>query len=89
MAKEIERKFLIKDFATGPWKNMPGTLYRQGYLSTVPQRTVRVRLSDAQAFLTVKGPTVNATRDEFEYEIPLEHAREILHLCIQPIIEKR
>jgi CYTH domain-containing protein len=66
-----------------------GTRYRQGYLSTVKERTVRVRTIDDKGFLTIKGITVGATRSEYEYEIPAADADEMLDdLCEQPIIEK-
>jgi CYTH domain-containing protein len=87
MATEIERKFLVEGTA---WRR-PGTgsEFRQGYLSTVKERTVRVRLAGEEAFLTIKGITVGATRTEFEYEIPVADARVMLvELCEQPIIEK-
>ncbi len=87
MAKEIERKFLV----TGEdWRAMArGTRYRQGYLSTVKERTVRVRTIDDKGFLTVKGISVGATRSEYEYEIPAADADEMLDdLCEKPIIEK-
>jgi len=87
MAQEIERKFLITGEA---WRQLAkGTAYRQGYLSTVKERTVRVRTIDDKGFLTIKGITVGATRAEYEYEIPAEDANEMLDdLCEQPIIEK-
>ena len=88
MAQEIERKFLI----TGEsWREIAkGTAYRQGYLSTVKERTVRVRTIDDKGFLTIKGITVGATRAEYEYEIPASDANEMLDdLCEQPIIEKK
>lgn len=87
MAKEIERKFLITGNA---WRALAeGTAYRQGYLSTVKERTVRVRTIDDKGFLTIKGITVGATRAEYEYEIPAADANEMLDdLCEQPIIEK-
>ncbi len=87
MAKEIERKFLV----TGEeWRaRAQGTRYRQGYLSTVKERTVRVRTIDDKGFLTVKGVSVGATRSEYEYEIPAADADEMLDdLCDKPIIEK-
>ena len=87
MAKEIERKFLV----TGEeWRAMAqGTRYRQGYLSTVKERTVRVRTIDDKGFLTVKSVSVGATRSEYEYEIPAADADEMLDdLCEKPIIEK-
>ena len=87
MGKEIERKYLIKD---DTWrKNASGTTYRQGYLSTVKERTVRVRTIDDKGFLTIKGITIGATRREYEYEIPMADANEMLdELCEKPIIEK-
>jgi CYTH domain-containing protein len=87
MGKEIERKYLIKD---DTWrKQASGTTYRQGYLSTVKERTVRVRTIDDKGFLTIKGITIGATRREYEYEIPMADANEMLdELCEKPIIEK-
>jgi len=87
MAKEIERKFLVKGEA---WKALaPGTTYRQGYLSSVKERTVRVRTIDDKGYLTVKGITTGATRSEFEYEIPAADADAMLtDLCEKPLIEK-
>jgi len=85
MAVEIERKFLVVGTA---WRSTPGTPYRQGYLNRDKERTVRVRIAGEQAFLTVKGATQGATRAEFEYEIPLGDAGQLLRLCDGPIIEK-
>ena len=87
MGKEIERKYLIKDDS---WRECAsGPTYRQGYLSTVKERTVRVRTIDDTGFLTIKGITIGATRREYEYEIPTEDANEMLdELCEKPIIEK-
>jgi adenylate cyclase len=86
MGREIERKFLVTGDA---WK-MPGqgVLIRQGYLNSDPERVVRVRTMGGSAALTVKGPSVGATRAEFEYGIPLADAHELLGLCEQPLIEK-
>ncbi len=87
MAKEIERKYLIKGDA---WRILAkGTAYRQGYLSTEKERTVRVRTIDDKGFLTIKGITVGATRAEYEYEIPAADANEMLtNLCEKPLVEK-
>lgn len=84
---EIERKFLVKGNA---WRSLaPGKRYRQGYLSTVKERTVRVRTAGDKGFVTIKGITTGATRSEYEYEIPLADANEILdQLCERPLIEK-
>jgi len=87
MGKEIERKFLVRGDA---WRKGQGTLYRQGYLNTAKERTVRVRIAGQQAFLTVKGLTRGATRPEFEYPIPVDDARTMLDtLCEHPLVEKR
>lgn len=87
MGTEIERKFLVQGDA---WRALAtGTRYRQGYLSTVPERTVRVRTIDTAGYLTVKGVTQGVTRAEFEYEIPIADANAMLDgLCERPIIEK-
>jgi CYTH domain-containing protein len=87
MGKEIERKFLVQGDA---WRKLAkGTHYRQGYLSTVKERTVRVRTIDDQSFLTIKGISVGASRSEYEYEIPVVDANAMLdHLCERPLIEK-
>jgi adenylate cyclase len=60
----------------------------QGYLSRDKQRTVRVRIADQSAFLTVKGQTAGASRAEFEYAIPLADAEQLLALCDGPLVEK-
>lgn len=86
MAQEIERKFLV-DAARWTPQNA-GTLYRQGYLSSHPERTVRVRITDDAAFLTIKGATRGVTRLELEYPIPAADARQLLALCEPPLIEK-
>jgi CYTH domain-containing protein len=85
MAKEIERKFLVKD---DTWRNAKGIKFRQGYLSSVKERTVRIRTREDKGYLTIKGIAVGATRMEFEYEIPREDADILLDLCEQPLIEK-
>ena len=86
MGQEIERKFLIKGSA---WQNGEGILIRQGYLHNEIDGTVRVRTKGERAYLTIKGGTTGITRLEFEYEIPLEEANEILdELCQKPLIEK-
>lgn len=87
MGIEIERKFLVKDKS---YKNLAIKIERikQGYLSRVPERTVRVRTKGEHGYLTIKGKNVGAVRPEFEYEIPYNEAIEMLKLCEQPIIEK-
>lgn len=87
MGTEIERKFLLKDDS---WKRgAHGKRYRQGYLSTAPERTVRVRAVGDDSWLTIKGLSRGATRAEYEYKIPVKDAAEMLDsLCERPLIEK-
>ena len=85
MATEIERKFLVQGTQ---WRNDTGVRFSQGYLNRDKERTVRVRLAGRKAFLTIKGVTRGPSRTEFEYEIPMEDAEQLLKLCDGPIIEK-
>lgn len=87
MGIEIERKFLVRDER---WKALgQGVLLRQGYLSSHPDRTVRVRIEGDGAVLTIKGRTAGASRGEWEYPCPLADARSMLDdLCEKPLIEK-
>ena len=87
MSVEIERKFLVRGSA---WKVLgQGVAIRQGYLSTNPDRVVRVRIEDESATLTIKGRTKGITRGEWEYAISLEEADQLLNdLCERPLIEK-
>jgi len=78
MGKEIERKFLIDQ---QKWDNLnkpEGKLFRQGYLLTDKDKTIRVRATETKGFLTIKGQTIGATRLEYEYEIPVTEATELL-----------
>jgi adenylate cyclase len=88
MAKEIERKFLVK----GPYKNLAfKQLYIiQGYLSSNPERSVRIRIKADKAYITIKGNTNTSglSRYEWEKEIPVEEAEELFQLCEPGIIEK-
>jgi adenylate cyclase len=87
MPKEIERKFLVKTYNFA--ELAPGIAIKQGYISSGTNHSVRVRCYGDRGFITIKGPTKGATRDEFEYEIPLADAREILaNLCEHTPIEK-
>jgi adenylate cyclase len=85
MATEIERKFLVTGSA---WRTSDGQRIVQGYLNRDKARTVRVRIAGPQAFLTIKGATVGASRAEFEYPIPLADAEALLGLCDGPLIDK-
>ena len=87
MPQEIERKYLVW---LEHWKpTAAGVLYRQGYLSSVKERVVRVRIAGEQAHLTIKGLMRGVTRLEFEYAIPVSDAATMLDLlCERPLIEK-
>lgn len=87
MGQEIERKFLLRHDG---WRTLAtGQLYRQGYIPTQGTQTVRLRVIGARGFLTIKGAAVNGSRSEFEYEIPVAEAQEMLDsLCARPLIEK-
>lgn len=80
MAKEIERKFLVKDDS---FRSLASEIHsiEQAYLSTTPEATVRVRIFDDSAWLTVKGRNQGAVRDEWEYQIPIEDARQMIEGC--------
>ena len=89
MAKEIERKFLVKgdDFKNEAFK---ATRITQGYLSSVPERTVRVRVKGEKGFITIKGigNASGASRYEWEKEIPVEEVKELLLICEPGVIDK-
>jgi len=86
MAKEIERKYAVRD--PGIIDGRLGARIVQGYIADEPM-TVRVRIIDAEAFLTLKGKTVGIEREEYEFPIPIHHARELLAKhCGSRIIEK-
>ena len=85
MGIEIERKFLV---VGDGWRAAPATAYAQGYLNRDKQRTVRVRVVQQQAWLTIKGANAGATRAEFEYPIPLADAEQLLALCDGPLVRK-
>jgi len=84
---EIERKFLVRGEEWKTWSKP--VLLRQGYLSSAPERVVRVRIEGDEAMLTIKGRNVGAARNEWEYPIPIKDASVLLdQLCEQPLIEK-
>ena len=88
MAQEIERKFLVSgDFKSEAVK---ATRITQGYLSSVPERTVRVRIKGDKGYMTVKGigSDSGASRFEWEKEIPVEDVRELLKICEPGVIDK-
>jgi len=86
--QEIERKFLVR----AEYKHLASKSYRiaQGYLSSVPERTVRIRIKGDKGFITIKGKSNESglSRYEWEKEIPLSEAQELLQLCEPGIIDK-
>lgn len=88
MAQEIERKFLVK----GKFKPFAEKSIRvkQGYISSVPERSVRIRISDNNGFITIKGigNKEGTSRYEWEKEIPVEEAEALLKICEPGIIQK-
>ncbi|MBP3821877.1 MAG: CYTH domain-containing protein [Bacteroidaceae bacterium] len=89
MAQEIERKFLVEGDAYRALA-FDSSRIAQGYISSTGGRTVRVRIRDQRAFLTIKGPSADGglSRYEFETEIPLADARDLLAICEPGIIQK-
>jgi len=89
MAYEIERKFLVKN--TDFIKEASSKEYIvQAFLNRNPERTVRIRIKDDMAFLTVKGISnkEGTTRREWEYSISVSDAKEMLNICEEGVIEK-
>lgn len=89
MAFEIERKFLVLD-SSYKHEAFSSSHIRQGYICSERGRTVRVRIRDTRAYITIKGPSADGglSRYEFEYEIPLSDAETLMTLCQPGIIDK-
>lgn len=88
MAKEIERKFLVENSSFKELSTKRHEI-KQGYISRNPTGTVRVRVRDDKAFLTIKGRNEGVVRDEWEYPIPLSEALDMLDRCCEGhVIEK-
>jgi len=90
MGVEIERKFLVHknkwDSFTKPKKDF----YRQGYLFSDSNKTIRVRQTNDKGYITIKGASIGLTRPEFEYEIPREDAEQLLNkFCVFELIKVR
>ena len=88
MALEIERKFLVETEKISALNLTCGEKIFQGYLSTDKNKTVRVRVKNNRGFLTIKSANVGIVRKEFEYEIPVADAEEILKLCAPNVLQK-
>jgi adenylate cyclase len=89
MAQEIEKKFLVKSDAFKAQASKE-TRITQGYLSSIPERTVRVRIKGSKGFITIKGigSASGASRYEWEKEIPVEEVEELLKICEPGVIDK-
>lgn len=88
MGTEIERKFLVRDER---WRDTARDVerYRQGYLASAPQCSIRVRLAGERGYLNIKSATLGVRRSEYDYEIPADEARQLLdELCTGPLIDK-
>lgn len=88
MNNEIERKFLV----SGDFKNLSDGKFeiKQGYLSSDPNRTVRIRITDKKGFITIKGKSdeTGMKRLEWEKEISVQDAKALFELCEPNRIEK-
>ncbi len=88
MSQEIERKFLV----TGNYKSLAKERFRiaQGYLCSVPERTVRIRIKGEKGYITIKGKSNDSGLSRYEWEkgIPLAEAQELLELCETGTIDK-
>lgn len=86
---EIERKFLVKDdtFRKDCQSKLP---FKQAYLNSAPERTIRIRVAGDKAYITIKGISSKSgmSRYEWEKEIPVEEAEDLLKICEDGMIEK-
>lgn len=89
MAQEIERKFLVKDDSYRAMAYSSSRI-KQGYICSMRGRTVRIRIRDGKGYLTIKGPSnaSGTSRYEWERELPLEEAEELMRLCEPGMIDK-
>jgi CYTH domain-containing protein len=88
MGVEIERKFLVDHEKWAQVVKPKGTHFRQGYLLNADNRTIRVRVTDVQAYITLKGASSGISRKEFEYKIPVEEGNELLDIFALSQLEK-
>lgn len=85
---EIERKFLVDKVLWALQAKPAGQKIIQAYLVNTPEKTIRVRTKGAKGFLTIKGPTIGISRAEYEYEIPVYEAEELIQQFAVQYIEK-
>lgn len=90
MGKEIERKYLVNHEKWKMVSKPQGLHYTQGYILIVPEKTIRIRFSEMHGFITIKGETIGTSRLEYEYEIPVKDARELLdNFCMGSLTKTR
>lgn len=90
MGIEIERKFLVNKQKWSQVEKEQRSLFRQGYMVSDPEKTIRVRLTDTAGYLTIKGRSVGVVQPEYEYAIPLEDAQQLLEkFCMSEISKIR
>lgn len=86
---EIERKYLVNKIL---WQNLrdpvSACFIQQAYLSVDPKCSVRIRIKDSKALITIKGETMGMSREEFEYTVPLNDGLEIMRMAGTPVITK-
>lgn len=85
---EIERKFLVDKVLWAHQAKPEGQKIKQAYLLNSPEKTIRVRTKGTKGFLTIKGPTLGISRAEYEYEIPVYEAEELIQQFAVKYIEK-
>lgn len=86
---EIERKFLVNEDLWNRAEKPEPKLIIQAYLHRSPEKTIRVRVKGDRGFLTIKGPTTGISREEFEYEIPLNEATQLIEQFTDKILSKK
>lgn len=85
---EIERKFLVHNKPWELYQSVKTTTIKQGYISKSRKHTVRIRVTDKKAMITIKGPTKGMSRAEYEYEIPYQDGLDLIKMCDGEIIDK-
>ncbi|MGZ3754977.1 MAG: CYTH domain-containing protein [Mucilaginibacter sp.] len=89
MGLEIERKFLVDAKKWATLKKPEGVPFKQGYLLSEPEKTIRIRVAGEKAWITIKGATLGVSRSEYEYGIPVKDAEEMLATMAGAVIAKK
>ena len=87
--EEIEHKYLVDHDAWNALSKPPPIKIIQGFISRTPQSTVRIRIKGDQGFIAIKGRSIGITRSEFEYEIPVQDAQDLLNEFTDKQIRKQ